>query len=73
MPTTVKKPPVPAQLDANQRYSLAESWEILRQSPAKTFDDIKKGKLRVFKDGKRTYVPGYELIRRSRPPESSAR
>ncbi len=70
MPT--KKALIPAQIDPNQRYSLAETCAILRQSPAKTFEDIRAGTLRVFKEGKRTYVSGAELIRRSRPPEQFA-
>jgi hypothetical protein len=62
----------PAQIDAHQRYSLAEANAILRQSAAKTFSDIRQGKLRVFKDGARTYVTGAELIRRSAPPLDGA-
>jgi hypothetical protein len=66
-----KKVPPPALIDPRQRYSLAETNAILRQSPAKTFDDIKRRKLNVFKDGSRTYVTGAELIRRSAPPIDS--
>lgn len=64
MPTP-KHAAAPAVIDPNQRWSLAETNTILRQSAAKTFKDIKEGKLRVIKDGRRTYVPGSELIRRS--------
>jgi hypothetical protein len=70
MPTP-KNAPVPAVIDPNQRWTLAEANAILRQSPAKTFADIKAGKLRVIKDGRRTYVPGSELIRRSRLPDQA--
>jgi hypothetical protein len=63
-----KKVPPPALIDPRQRYSLAETHAILRQSPAKTFDDIKRRKLKVFKVGSRTYASGAELIRVSAPP-----
>jgi hypothetical protein len=62
----------PATIDTNQRYSLAETHAILRQSPAKTFKDIKAGELRVIREGQRTFVPGSELIRRSRLPDAAA-
>jgi hypothetical protein len=52
-------------LDCNQRYSVPESAAILRQSVAKTWKDIREGKLQPIRDGARTYVRGAELIRRS--------
>ena len=66
-----RKISAPAIIDPNQRYSLAESMLALRQSPAKTFNDIKTGKLRAFKEGRRTYISGAELIRASAPPEAA--
>lgn len=63
----------PGVVDPNQRYTVPESSATLRQSVAKTYLDIKNGRLRVIKDGTRTYVPGVELIRRSTlPAEQSA-
>lgn len=68
------KPAVPALIDPNQRYEIDEGSAILRQSRAKTFQDIKLDPakdpraLRVIKDGARTYIPGTELIRRSTLP-----
>jgi hypothetical protein len=59
---------VPPLIDSNQRYPIAESSAILRQSIAKTYTDIKRGDLRIIKDGARTYIPGSELIRRSTLP-----
>ena len=53
------------KLDANQRYSVTEANALLRQSRAKTYLDIASGALHVIKDGRRTYVPGSEIIRRS--------
>jgi len=67
-------PPV----DHQQRYEIPEASTYLRQSDAKTYLDIKQGKLRVIRDEGRTYVPGSEIIRRStlspappRPPEDT--
>jgi hypothetical protein len=71
MPTP-KEARVPALIDPNQRYSLAESFALLRVSPAKGFADIKAGKLRVIRDGRRTYAPGSELIRLSRLPDQQS-
>jgi hypothetical protein len=62
----VSAPPV---IDPAQRYSLNESAAILRVGIAQVFRDAKAGKLVTFKDGRRTYVSGAELIRRSRPPQ----
>lgn len=52
-------------LDANQRYSIPEGAAILRQSVAKTWKDIRDGKLQAIKDGARTYLRGSSLIQRS--------
>lgn len=56
-------------LDANQRYTYEESIAYLRESRRKFFMDVKEGKIKVIEDGRRRYVPGYELIRRSRGEE----
>jgi len=61
-------PPV----DPCQRYEIPEASAYLRQSDAKTYADIKAGKLRVIKDGWRTFVPGSEIVRRSTLPEQAA-
>lgn len=52
-------------LDPNQRYTLVEACQLLRQSRAKTYKDIAEGNLVVIKDGRRAYIPGSELVRRS--------
>lgn len=54
-----------APVDSNQRYEIPEASAYLRQSDAKTYNDIKQGKLAVIRDEGRTYVPGSEIIRRS--------
>ena len=53
-------------LDLNQRYTINETNAYLRQCRAKTYKDIKAGKLTVIKDGKRTYVSGRVIAARSR-------
>lgn len=52
-------------LDLNQRYTIAETNAYLRQSRAKTYQDIKTGVLPIIKDGKRTYIPGRAIAARS--------
>jgi hypothetical protein len=54
-----------APLDPFQRYMIPEANAYLRQSNARTYQQIKAGELHVIKDGGRTYVPGSEIIRRS--------
>ena len=53
-------------LDPNQRYSVEECNAYLRQSRAKTWRDVKEGKLPVIRDGRRTYIPGSAILERSR-------
>lgn len=52
------------QFDERLRFSIDEASALLRQSRAKTYLDISAGRLRVIKDGSRTYVPGTEIARR---------
>jgi hypothetical protein len=56
------------KLDLLQRYSIPETNALLRQSNARTYEQIKAGELRVIRDGGRTYVPGSEIARRSTLP-----
>lgn len=58
-------PPV----DPRQRYEVPEASAYLRQSVAKTYLDIKNGKLRILKDGWRSFVPGSEIVRLSTLPD----
>ena len=59
-------------LDPNQRYTIPEGAAILRQSVAKTWRDIREGKLQAIRDGGRTYVSGTSLILRSTTPDITA-
>lgn len=52
-------------LDLNQRYPIEETSAYLRQSRAKTFQDIASGKLPSIKDGRRRYVPGWAIAEAS--------
>lgn len=56
--------PVPF-FDAQLRYTIPESAWLLRQSTDRTWKDIREGKLRVIREGSRTFVPGSEIARRS--------
>lgn len=52
-------------LDKLQRYTIDEASEYLRQSRAKTYQDIAAGRLDSFNDGRRRYVPGRAIAARS--------
>lgn len=54
-----------APLDSQQRYTIPESGAYLRCSRAHIYKLIARGDLRVLKEGKRVYVPGTEIARRS--------
>jgi hypothetical protein len=55
----------PRHFDERLRYPVPEAAQLLRQSEPKTWVDISRGKIRVLKDGGRTYVPGSEILRLS--------
>jgi hypothetical protein len=63
-----KKVPAPLVIDEKQRYSFAEACAALRFGPAHGYKEIKAGRLKVFREGRRTYISGAELIRRSSAP-----
>ena len=46
-------------------YSIPEANAYLRQSRAKTYQDIRIGKMTVIKDGRRTYISGRVIAERS--------
>ncbi|MGK2926498.1 MAG: helix-turn-helix domain-containing protein [Lysobacterales bacterium] len=52
-------------LDTLQRYSVPEASAYLRQSRAKTYQDIAAKRLPIIKDGRRTYIPGTAIAERS--------
>ena len=68
MQSAVTLPPV----DARQRYSIPEGVQYLRLSRSEIYARIKSGTIKVIKDGKRTFVPGTEIIRLSTLPSEAA-
>ena len=58
-------------LDAAQRYSLAEACGYLRISRVNVWAKAKRGELVVIREGKRTFVPGSEIVRLCRAPEAA--
>lgn len=52
--------------DEKLRFTVPDASYFLSQSPAKTWRDIKDGTLSAIRDAGRTYVPGTEIVRRSR-------
>jgi len=62
----------PVTVDSNQRYAIPEAAAILRISRAQLYEDIADGRIRVFKEGRRTYIHGSTLIARSRVPDVEA-
>jgi hypothetical protein len=66
-----KKKPAPVAplfVDERQRYDLRTASAILHQSRSKTYQDIRRGAMRVIRDGRRIFAPGSELIRLSTLP-----
>lgn len=59
------RPSVP--VDTNQRYTIPEACGYLATSHTTLYAAIAAGKLRVIRDGKRTFVPGCEISRLSQP------
>jgi excisionase family DNA binding protein len=56
-------------LDPRQRYTPEEAAAYLRMSRKRVFDDIREGRLNSLKEGKRRYIPGTEIARRSSASE----
>jgi hypothetical protein len=64
--------PVLPPVDAGQRYSVEETALYLRSSRWSVFMDLREGRLRAIREGRRTYIPGSEIIRRSTLPASES-
>jgi len=52
-------------LDPLRRYSIEQAIAYLATSRFTIYKMIRDGKLRVLKDGRRTYCPGSEIVRLS--------
>jgi excisionase family DNA binding protein len=49
-------------LDANQRYTIDEAAAFLRISRVHLYANVKAGKLRLLKDGRRSFIPGAQIV-----------
>jgi hypothetical protein len=54
--------------DPRLRYDIPESVSLLRKSRAAVYSDIKSGRIKVIRDGRRVYIPGSEIARLSALP-----
>jgi len=66
----MKSRPTLPPLDLAQRYTIPEAIFYLRSSRKTIYEDIRGGRLATIKEGKRRFVPGTEIARRSRVPAS---
>jgi excisionase family DNA binding protein len=64
---STKQIPV-APLDPLRRYSIDHALLYLGVSRAQVYKEIKANKLATIKDGRRRYIPGSEIVRRSCVP-----
>jgi excisionase family DNA binding protein len=55
-------------LDPRQRYSITEACGYLRISRDYLYSLIREGEVRTIRDGKRQFVPGSVIARRSALP-----
>jgi prophage regulatory protein len=60
-----ERQPLPP-VDVAQRYTIAEATSYLRISHASIYKEINACRIKVLKQGKRTFVPGSEIARLSR-------
>ena len=52
-------------VDPLRRYDVPMSCDLLGISRAKYYKDVKDGKIKIIKDGGRTFTPGTEIVRLS--------
>lgn len=57
-----------APLDKAQRYTVAEAKRYLRTSHQTIYNLIARGELATITEGRRRFVPGTEIARRSALP-----
>jgi hypothetical protein len=60
-----------APLDVNQRYSVPEALAYLRTSRKSFYEKIFP-RISVIREGSRTFIPGVEIARLSRPESQAA-
>lgn len=60
----------PDIIDPNRRYRFDPiGINLLGLSRAKAYAKVKAGEIKIFKDGRCTFIHGSELIRASLPPK----
>jgi excisionase family DNA binding protein len=57
--------PLLPPLDPQQRYTVDESCRYLRTSRTTLYEEIRAGLIATITVGRRRYVPGAEIVRRS--------
>lgn len=57
----------PLTVDPNQRYNIGEAAAILRICRARLYQLVGDGSVQSFKEGKRRFFSGAELIRAGKP------
>ena len=62
----------PEKIDPNQRYSVNEAVGALGLGRNSLYKLIREKKISVIKTGRRTHVPGSEIIRLSTLPGTAA-
>jgi len=58
-PLTIVLPP----LDASRRYTVEQALLYLSTSRVTLYKLIRDDKLKAIKEGRRTYIPGSEIVR----------
>ena len=66
---STKNLPLP-QLDPLRRYPVEQALAYLGISRKRFYDNVKNGRIKIIKDGRRTFAPGSELQRLSQAPAS---
>ena len=62
MQQTAKAQPA---FDPRLRYTITTATDFLGYSRAKLYQEIRAGTIRVIRDGRRVFVPGSEIARKS--------
>jgi hypothetical protein len=56
------------QIDSNRRYPIPKTLALLGISRKRFYDNVKAGRIKIIKDGRRSFCGGDEIIRVSRTP-----
>lgn len=64
---STKTQPVPQQLDPLRRYDIPTALALLGISRKRFYANVNAGRIRLVKDGRRSFCPGSEIVRVSAP------